>query len=116
MEKLFQIQDVPHITHHFWSTRDELSIKEGILLKGNGICITPELYERTLYVLHDSHQSIKKMTHLARPHVYLPGSDAEILDNIRYCTICTRFKVTQAVQPMLPRDIPNRPWQKLAAD
>ena len=56
------------------------------------------------------------MQYLARAHVYWPGIDADILDYVRGCTICTRYKVTQAVQPMLPRDIPDISWQELAAD
>ena len=83
-------RDVPHITHHFWGTRDELTTEEGILLKGNRICIPPELYERTLHDLHNNHQGIKKMTHLAWAHVYLPGIEADILNYIKHCTICIR--------------------------
>ena len=34
-----KIRDVPQIACHFWGTRDELTIEEGILLKGNRVCI-----------------------------------------------------------------------------
>ena len=91
-------------------TRDELTTKEGILLKGSTICIPPEIYKRTLLDLHNSHQGVKKMTHLARAHVYWPEIDANILNYVRDCTICTRYRVTQAVQPMPHRNIPDRPW------
>ena len=30
--------------------------------------------------------------------------------------MCMKFKATQAVQPMLPREVSNRPWQDIAAD
>ena len=56
------------------------------------------------------------MTHLARAHVYWPGIDANILDYVRHCTIYTKYNVTQVVQPMLPWDIPDIPWQEVAAD
>ena len=32
-------QEVPHIAGHFWGTRDKLSIKSGLLLKGTRVCI-----------------------------------------------------------------------------
>ena len=51
-----RLQDVSCLAHHFWSLRDELTIEDGVLLKGNRVCIPPELYDRTLYDLHDSHQ------------------------------------------------------------
>ena len=92
-----RVQDVPHLAHHFWSLRDELTIKEGVLLKGNRVCIPPELHERTLYDLHDRHQGIEKMTHIARGNVYRPGIDADINDYIRRCTICAKYKASQTV-------------------
>ena len=75
----------------------------------------PELLDRTLYDLHDSHQGVEKMTHLAWTHIYWPGIDVDITDYVRNCTICARHKASQTVQPMLPRDVPDRPWQELAA-
>ena len=54
--------------------------------------------------------------HLARAHIYWPGIDAIILNYIKHCPICTRHKASQTVQPMLPRDIPDRSWQQLAPD
>ena len=92
------------------------SQEDGVLIKGNCICIPPELHDRTLYDLHVSHQCIEKMTHIARSNVYWPGIDTDISDYVRRCTICTKYKASQATQPMLPRDIPDSPWQELAAD
>ena len=69
----------------------------------------PELHNRTLYDLHDSHQGVQKMTQPARTHVYWPRIDVDIGDYVKHCTICTRHKASQTVQPMLPRDIPDEP-------
>ena len=110
------MRDAPCLGHHFWSTRDELTIEEGVLLKGNRVCIPPELHDRTLYELNDSHKGIEKMTHIARSNVYWPSIDTDIADYDKHCTICAKHKVSQAVQPMLPHDIPDRPWQELATD
>ena len=41
-------QDVPCIAWHLWGTRDELSIKSGLLLKGTRVCIPPELLDHIL--------------------------------------------------------------------
>ena len=111
-----RVHDVPCLAHHFWSLRDELTIEDGVLLKSNRVHIPPELHDRTLYDLHDSHKGIEKMTHIARPNVYWPGIDANIADYVRRCTICTKHKASKTVQPMLPHDIPDGPWQELAAD
>ena len=101
-----RISQVPRIARQFWGTRDELSIEEGLLMKGNCICIPPELYDRSLHELHEMHLGIEKW----------PGIDADIVEYVKRCKTCTQHKATQHIQPMLPRDVPEAPWQDLAAD
>ena len=62
------------------------------------------------------HLGIEKMQHRARATVYWPGMDSDIVEYVKRCKICTQHKATQHIQPMLPRDIPEAPWQDLAAD
>ena len=52
----------------------------------------------------------------ARESVYWLGIDADIADYVSQCTICIKHKASQAAQPMLPRDIPDGPWQDIMAD
>ena len=56
-----RILEVPHIAWHFWDTREELTIENGVLLKGDRVWIPPELYERMLSDLHNNHRGIEKM-------------------------------------------------------
>ena len=48
-----------HINHHFWGTRDEFTIKERILLKGDRVCTPSKLCKSTLSALDDSSKGIK---------------------------------------------------------
>ena len=66
--------------------------------------------------LHGKHRGIEKMRHLSQHTVYWPGLDADIADYVNHCKTCTQHKAKHAVQPMLPRDVPDSPWQELAAD
>ena len=111
-----QVQDVPHIARHFWGTRDELSIDNGLLLKGTRVCIPPKLLKRTLADLHGTHQGVNRMQAQEREAVYWPAIDSDISDYVCRCTICTKHKASLPAQPMLPRDIPDGPWQDIAAD
>ena len=52
----------------------------------------------------------------AREAVYWPGIDSDISDYVSQCTICTKHKASPPAQPMLPRDIPDGPWQDIAVD
>ena len=85
-----RFQEVPHIAHQYWGARDELTIDNGLLLKGEGVCIPPELYQRTLNDLHEGHKGIAKMQHLTREKIYWPGMDADITEYVKHCTICTK--------------------------
>ena len=60
-----RIQEVPCIAHHFCDTRDELTIENGVFLKGDRVCIPPELCERMLSDLHNNHRGIEKMRQLS---------------------------------------------------
>ena len=93
------IRAVPCMVHHFWGNQDLLSIKDGVLMKGNRVCIPPELQDRTLYDLHDGHLGVEKMTHLARSTMYWQGIDADMVDYVRCCTTCAKHKALQSVQP-----------------
>ena len=90
--------------------------EEGILLKGDHICIPPKLCDRSLNELHDMHLGIEKMQHRARPTLYWPGIDMGIVEYVKCCKTCIQHKATQHTQPMIPRDVPEVPWQDLAAD
>ena len=69
-----------------------------------------------LHDLHEGHKRLEKMQHLAHDRIYWQGMDADITEYVKNCKICTRHKAMQAIQPMIPRDIPKGPWQDLAAD
>ena len=51
----------------------------------------------------------------AREAVYWPGINADIINYIKGCPICTKQAASLA-QPMLPWDIPDSLWQELTAD
>ena len=43
-----------------WGTRDELSVENGILMKGARVSIPLDLYDRTLAELHENNNNIEK--------------------------------------------------------
>ena len=56
------------------------------------------------------------MRHLSQHTANWPRLDADIANYVNCCKTCTQHKAKQAVQPMLPRDVPDSPWQESAAD
>ena len=47
---------------------------------------------------------------------YWPRMNAELKDFILKCDICSSFKPEQPREPLMPHEIPSRPWQKVGAD
>ena len=95
---------------------DKLSIDSSLLIKGTRVCIHPELLDHTLADVHGAHQGINRMWAQVREAVYWPSIDADIADYACWCTICTKQNASPPAQPMLPQDIPDGPWQEIAAD
>ena len=56
-----RFNEVPHIACQFWHARDELTIDNRLPLKGDRVCIPPELYQRMFSNLHEGHKGIEKM-------------------------------------------------------
>ena len=105
------IHQVPWIVQHFWGTRDQLSIEDSSLVKGNIVCLPQELHDRILADLCNSHQDTEKIRLTTWGTVYWPRIDTDIIDYVKRCWICTYHKTTQAVQLMPSLDIPNGPWK-----
>ena len=92
------------------------SVESSLLLKGTRVYILPKHLDCTLADLHGAHQGIDRMQAEVRMAVYWPGIDADIVDYVCWCTICTKRKASPLAKPMLPRDVPDGPWQEIAAD
>ena len=66
-----------YIPVHPWILQ-ELTIIDGILLRGNRLVIARQLREKVLEELHTAHQGVVKMKCRARELVWWPGIDLEI--------------------------------------
>ena len=87
-------QQVPWIARHFWGAQDKLSIDFGLLLKGTRVCVTPKLLNCTLVDLNGPQGINRMQAQVVREAVYWPSKDADITDNVCWCTICTKHKAS----------------------
>ena len=81
------IHPFQQIAQHFRDTKDELSIEDGLLIKGVQICIPLELYDRTLADLHDSHQGTEKMQLLNKQLFFFLAQHG-----CQYCWLCQKMQ------------------------
>ena len=99
----------------FWMTRNELSLHDDLLLRGNRVVIPTTLRQEILHKLHKGHQGIVKCRLRAKDSSWWPGISDNINTFIHNCDICCRdFLIT--TEPMMPTKLPQRPWEKIASD
>ena len=100
----------------FYQSRDELTHKGGILLKGHKIIIPKKLRTRILNLAHETHMGIVKTKALLREKVWWPGMYSEIENVINTCIPCLSMGTT-VKEPMGFVDFPMaKPWEQVHID
>ena len=84
--------------------------------KGGRLLIPASLQQEILRKLHEGHLGILKTQLRARSCVFWPKVNDDIENWIGSCHICQTHQRRQFQEPMIPHEIPTRPWQTLAAD
>lgn len=111
-------RDLPYQIRNFWSFRDQLSIEDGLILKGNQVVIPESLKSEYLDRLHSSHQGITRTQQRAKSCIYYPGIYKDIETITQGCSECQKFQVSQQKETLDPivTDIPNIPWHTIGSD
>ena len=100
----------------FWNFRDQLSAIDGIIFKGEKILVPTSLRPEMIQKIHSSHLGIEKTKQRAREILFWHGMATQIHNAVAACPICTPTRPSNPKQPLMPHEIPSRPWQKLATD
>ena len=93
----------------------DLSIMDGLLMKGNRIVIPQALQSDILDKLHTGHQGLVKCKERARISVWWPGINNDIECYIKKCKICCQSQQPK-FEPMIASELPSCPWQKVGTD
>ena len=109
-------QDVMLAARDFFDVRQELSVYDGLLLRGNRIVIPYEHRKETLETIHQGHLGINKCRERAGQAVWWPGIGKEIEEKIARCKICLSKRPSQHSEPMISTSLPSHPFEKVAAD
>jgi len=65
--------------------------------------------------LHDAHQGITKCRERAKASVWWPGLSQQLDEVVKKCPTCIKECINPA-EPVIPSELSDRPWQKVAAD
>ncbi len=99
----------------FWAVSSELSVEEGLLLRGSRLVIPTSMQAEILRKLHLGHLGIIKGRERARSAVWWQGITSQLQDKIEHCSIFSKQRPIP-VEPLFPTVFPSRPWQTLGTD
>lgn len=100
----------------YHNARDELSIAEGLILRGTKIVIPTSMREYVLKKIHEGHFGIDKCLRRARESLYWPGMSRDIKYMISQCSTCLKYSPRQQKETLIPHEIPTYPFQKVGTD
>ena len=109
-------EDVSPAVRQYWSYRDELTCLDGLLFKGDKIIVPKTLRSEMLEKIHETHLGIVKCKNRARQVLFWPGMSARIEETVSACALCAEHSRANAKEPLIPMEIPERPWAKVGAD
>lgn len=66
--------------------------------------------------IHTGHLGVEKSKHRARNIMFWPGMNKQIEEMVTNCDICQTHRSSNQKEPMLPREIPENPWQIVGTD
>ena len=107
--------DIDPTLKPYWEARGEISVGEGLLLRGNRIVVPKALHQETLRKLHTGHQGIVRCRLRANSSVWWPGLSKQLKEYVSKCQECARTSIPNK-EPLIPSSLPNYPWQTVATD
>ena len=113
------MKEVPQEIQKYWTFREELTIEDGLVLKGTCIVIPEEMREGILKQIHEGHLGFNKCQMRAKETVYWPGLNDQLENLILNCQLCLKYsksKNKSTPPTALGHEVPAVPWSKVVTD
>ena len=99
-------KSVPPEVQNVWNIRDELHLAEGVIFVGEKVLIPAKLCQHILRLIHESHMGWRNAKHMLELSCI----------GLAWQRKLKRHQKSQHRVPMMPHDIPDGRWQKIAMD
>ena len=85
---------------------------DGLMLKGQNVIIPKSMQKSVIEQIHQkSHLRINKCINRLKDVFFWSGMAAQIKNIISQCAICNEFRGAQQKEPMIPHELPTKPWE-----
>ena len=102
--------NVPSIISPYFNMRDEMSIQDGLIFKGERVVVPRASRSELLRRIHSSHLGVNGCLNRACECLYWPGMTADIKNYVSTCEACREYERGQVKETMMSPETPNRPW------
>ena len=109
-------QALPPELGPYFPYRDEITVADGIVLKGERVVIPSGMRKTIKEKVHSSHLGINGCLRRARECLFWPNMTSDIRDFISSCSICRELETRNQKETLMSHDIPDRPWAKIGTD
>ena len=106
-------KDLPIHVRPYYNYRQELTVIDGVILKGERIVVPSNLRKEMKQLLHSGHLGMVKTKGRACDTLFWPGITSDLEHLISSCEACLEFQNKQQRESVKPHDIP---WTKVGTD
>ena len=113
------IKEVPPEIQKYWTFHEELTIEDGLILKGMRIVIPDGKRGEILNQIHEGHLGLNKCQMWAKETVYWPGLNDQLEQLILNCQLCLKYSRSKdkgTPHTALCHEVPPVPQSKVATD
>ena len=108
--------NVPISVLPYYHIRDDLSVQDGLIFKGDRVVIPLNLRKEIKQAIHSCHIGVESCLRRAREYVYWPGMNGDVREYISQCEICCKFQKSQQKETLMSHEVCDRPWEKVGTD
>ena len=95
---LIPIKEVPSELQAYWTFREELTIEDGLVLKGIRIIIPKKKHNQILQMIHEGHLGLGKCKLWVKDTVYWPGINEQLKQLVLNCELCLKYSKAKCKQ------------------
>ncbi|XP_058449037.1 uncharacterized protein K02A2.6-like [Malaya genurostris] len=104
------------VDERYKKVREDLSIRDGIIMKTGCAVIPTTLQNKALEISHEGHPSIAKMKSIIRQRVWWPGVAKMVQKWVESCETCAINGKPERPTPMQRMFAPKVVWETIAID
>ena len=94
------VAEVPSAIQSYLTFREELTMEDGIILKGTRIVMPAMKRETVLKLIHEGHLGLNKCKLHAKETVYWPGLNDQIEKHVLNCELCLKYLQGDSITPL----------------